>query len=117
MPVDAPTPVDGNDLQQKIMKLIDQLETEVSTLRLAHTTELETLTMRCRQDMQQIHLHFSNELDMIEQKHQNVLSKLAEEIVYLKEMSQSQRLMMETNLEYIRELEQRYLNLQQAKQP
>ena len=54
---------------------------------------------------------------MIEQKHHNVLSKLAEEIAYLKEMSQSQRLMMETNLEYIKELEQRYLDLAQAKQP
>ena len=115
--MNIPTPLDGNDLQQKIMTLIDQLENEVSTLRVAHTAELETLTMRCRQDMQKIHLQFSNELDLIEQKHQNVLSKLAEEIAYLKEMSQSQRLMMETNLEYIRELEQRYLNLVKAKQP
>ena len=117
MPVNAPTPLDGNDLHQKIIKLIEQLENQVSTLQLAHTTELETLTMRCRQDMQKIHLHFSNELDLIEQKHHNVLSKLAEEIAYLKEMSQSQRLMMETNLEYIKELEQRYLDLAQAKQP
>lgn len=115
--MNAQTPLDGNDLQQKIMKLIGQLENQVSTLRSAHTTELETLTMRCRDDMQKIHLQFSNELDVIEQKHHQVLSKLAEEIAYLKEMSQSQRLMMETNLEYIRELEQRYLNLVQSKQP
>lgn len=112
----TPTPLYGEELHQKILKLIERIEGEVSTLKNAHTTEIESLTMRCRLDMQKIHVEFSNELDSIEQKHNLQLTRLADEISYLKEMSQSQRMMMESNLEYLKELELRYENLKQVKQ-
>lgn len=112
-----PTPQDGEHLQKKITKLIEHLEDEISTLKAGHANELQILTNRCRSDIQTLHIAFSNELDQIENSHQAKLASLVEEIAYLKEMSHSQRLMMETNLEYIRELEFRYSNLKQAKKP
>jgi hypothetical protein len=115
--VNPSTPQDGEQLQQKIASLIDHLENEISELKTAHTTEIETLTRKCRLDMQKVHMEFSNELDSIERKHAVHLIKLADEIEYLKEMSHSQRLMMETNLEYIKELEVRYLSLVKAEKP
>ncbi len=66
--------------------------------------------------MQKVHHEFTSELDRIEQKHNLHLAQIADEIAYLKEMSQSQRMMMETNLAYIKELEVRYLSLTMAKQ-
>jgi hypothetical protein len=114
--VNPQNPQHGEQLHQKIVKLIGHLENEVSDLKAKYPSEIESLAMRCRKDMQKVQLEFSNELDEIERKHNVQLSSLAEEIAYLKEMSQSQRLMMETNLEYINELELRYLNLMQAKQ-
>lgn len=110
------TPLHGDELHQKILKLIERIESEVAALKPVHTAEIESLTMRCRTDMQKIHVEFSQELDRIEQKHATQLTRLAEEISYLKEMSQSQRIMMEENLEYIKELELRYQNLMQVKQ-
>jgi hypothetical protein len=113
--VKTPTPQDGKELQQKISKLIDFLGNEMSNLKTEHANDLQTLTRRCRQDIQSLHLAFSNELDQIESNHQTKLNALADEIAYLREMSQSQRIMMESNLEYIKDLELRHSNLKKAK--
>jgi site-specific recombinase len=105
--VNDPTPQDGKQLQQKITTLIESLENDVSSLKADHAKELQALTNRCRQDIQTLHLAFSSELDQVEINHQTKLNALVDEIAYLKEMSQSQRIMMESNLEYIRAMELR----------
>jgi hypothetical protein len=101
---------DGKELQEKIRGLISGLETEVAKLTQSQSLELEELTQKCRQDIQSLHLAFTAEIDSIQLRHAERLTTLTEEINYLKEMSNSQRIMMESNLQYIKELEVRYLN-------
>jgi hypothetical protein len=99
---------DGNQLQAKIEGLTNRLEQSMENLRIAHAEELAKLTFNCREGIQQLHNSFTLELDQLQQAHELKMTKLEQEVHYLKEMTQSQRMMMEANLDYIKELEDRF---------
>ncbi len=93
--------------QEKVEKLIAQLEQEVRALGAHHLDELKRLQEINAGNLQDLDVHFEKRLATLNAQNQSRIAELESEINYLKELNQAQRLMMEDNLEYIKGLEEK----------
>lgn len=93
--------------ENDVNNLSSQLHSEIERLTAEQASDLEQLTMRYREQMRQLQQMFVNELEDIQRKHQNRTDELKKHVLYLEEMSRSQRLMMKDQLDYVKQLELR----------
>jgi hypothetical protein len=100
---------DDHALQNRIVQLTSKLEGEVSRVNQSHRSDLENLAFECNNAIKELTLIFDERLRQIQQKHLENISHIQEEIAYLRELSDSQHLMLQNNIDYIKSLEQRYI--------
>ena len=92
------TEKDDELLKSQLGQFISQLEHDLLILKQNHGAEMETFQ---KQNSLLMSETFLSQLKLTEQR----ISELKEEIEFLKEVNQSQRIMMETNLEYLKAVE------------
>jgi hypothetical protein len=92
-------------LQVRIEQTIRHLQQEIALLQQSHQQEMLEMKHSSIQDLQRLQESFDLRLKAADEHHQSKIRTLEEEIAYLKELTQSQRLMMADNVGYIQELE------------
>ena len=97
------------DLHERIRMLTLQLQSEVVRVNSSHDMDLQTLGAECSKAMKELTGIFDIRFREIQVKHREQLSVIEEEIVYLRELASSQRVMLQDSIDYIKELEQRYV--------
>ena len=98
--------MDRENHQEKILQLTDHLERELKRLKSAHVHDLEQLREIFKNGIGSINQTFESLWDQFDARHAQKIMNLEEQVRYLKELTHSQRNMMEDNVKYIRELEQ-----------
>ena len=99
--------MEKRSLQAKIEKLIGQLEDEVRKLSSFHQRELEWIREANAIDLKNLNENFAKRITIVNAEHRLRISDLENEIEYLRELNLAQRLMMEDNLVYIKQLEEK----------
>ena len=94
-------------LQVRIEQTIRHLQQEIALLQQSHQLEMLEMKHSSVQDLQRLRESFNARLKAADDHHQSKIKNLEEEISYLKELTQSQRMMMADNVGYIQELESR----------
>jgi hypothetical protein len=100
----------NEEFQKKIDRLMTLMEKEFEELRSSHGIELDKIRNAYREEIKVITCDFENKCNDIQDLHLHRMSELEERLAYLKELQGSQRLMMESNLTYIKSLEQKLDN-------
>jgi hypothetical protein len=98
---------DGDELQKRINYLTDLLEQKLIDLKSTYSTELETIKVSYAESIKSLHADFENSFNAIQRHHGQQMFDIEERVIYLKELHNAQRLMMESHLGYIRDLEKR----------
>lgn len=104
---DANNKMKSEALQAKIDQTIRHLQDEVALLQKTHLLEMELMKIDSVQYLQRLREDFDQRIQKADEHHRNKISMLEEEIQYLKELNDSQRLMMTDNASYIRALEEK----------
>lgn len=94
-------------VREKIDWLIGQLEEEVRKLSAAHQIELSRVQDGNAIDLQNMNDQCEKRLSLVSSEFRLLISALENEVDYLKELNQAQRLMMEDSLSYIKRLEEK----------
>ncbi|HOX84132.1 MAG TPA: hypothetical protein PLJ60_14060 [Chryseolinea sp.] len=100
-----PTPEDK--LQEKIGYLTGLLEQELINLKSTHCKKLSQIKNTYVEGIEILNANFEKQWDDFNALHLRRMLACEEQVTYLKELQQSQRLMLEDNLVYIRQLEER----------
>lgn len=103
----ASTIVQASEVSEKIRNVLERLEKELRLLKENELKEIEILKSKSEEGIQHLKYNFDMQLTAINDDYRNTITLLEEEIEYLKELSDSQRLMMKANLSYIKKLELR----------
>lgn len=96
-------------LQQRVEDLTSRLRAEVSKAKSTHEAAMLSLTSDCSRALQDLATLFTDRLNAMQNIHREHISQIEEEITYLKEIANSQHIMLQNNIEYIKELEERYV--------
>lgn len=96
------------DLKTRIAQLTSKLRSEVSRVNLVHHDNLEVLASECNKAIDELALALDRRLLQAQEAHKDDLARIEEELFYLRELSDSQTLMLQSTIDYIRELEQRF---------
>lgn len=100
---------DDGAIQKRIAELTSRLESEVFHVNASHCSDLESIAAECNKAMRELTEYFEEQLRLLNQNHTVHISMLKEEMAYLKELLESQHLMLQNNIAYIKELERRYV--------
>ncbi len=101
------TEMGSEALQAKIDQIICHLQEEVALLQKTHLLEMQLMKIDSNQYLQKLREDFDQRIKRADDHHQSRISMLEEEIQYLKELNDSQRLMMTDSATYIRTLEEK----------
>lgn len=93
--------------KDRIEELLEQLEEEVRKLTSARQHGLDRIRDDNTIDLKVLNENFEKLIAIVNSAYQSRISDLEDEIGYLKELSLAQRLMLEDNLVYIKELEEK----------
>jgi hypothetical protein len=96
----------NKDLRKTLGEFIQKLELDLNTLK--HSYGIETEDEKPCNFVDTSSVHEDNEVVNCKDP---TSDELKEEILFLREVNESQRLMMEANLEYLKTLEMRIKNL------
>jgi hypothetical protein len=94
-------------LQARISLLTNRLESEVMLLRTQHGEILQGLTFESNRLLEHLCVAFNNGLKEVQAQYMESLVEMQKEVNYLKELSDSQQIMMKSKVAYIKELEAR----------
>ena len=101
---------DSNEvLKQRLNDLTLRVHSEVSKARESHEAALLSLSMDCSKALHDLTVLFENRLQSMQHRHREYILQIEEEISYLKEITDSQHIMLQNNIEYIKELEDKYV--------
>lgn len=100
---------DDARLRERVSQLTSKLQSEVSRINLAHQADLELLAIDCGNAVKELKDVFDQRLQEAEKKHRENILSIEEKIAYLSELSDSQHLMLQNSMEYIRELEKPFV--------
>lgn len=100
---------DPNAASKRVNELTLRLQSEVSKARLAHEAALFALTSDCSKALHDLTAVFESRLQSMQQLHREYISQIEAEISYLTEINDSQQIMLQNNIDYIRDLEERYI--------
>ncbi len=96
-----------NQLQEKISNLTGLLEHELLNLKSNHCSELSKIKNAYVEGIELLSVNFEKQWNSFNDLHLKRMLAVEEQVIYLKELQNSQRLMLEDYLIYIQELELR----------
>lgn len=105
MKSNTPENPDDAGLKERIAQLTLRLHSEVAKVNSSHQRNLEALALDCSKAMKELSEEFNLRLQESEKKHRESIVLIEEKIAYLTELSDSQHLMLQHSIEYIKELE------------
>jgi hypothetical protein len=94
---------------KRVNELTLQLQSEVSKARSAHEAALLSLTLDCSKALHDLTDMFENRIQAMQQLHREYIAQIEAEISYLTEINDSQQIMLQNNIDYIKQLEERYI--------
>lgn len=103
-------PTSEDQLQEKIGYLTGLLEQELMNIKSTHCKELNRIKNTYVDGIELLNTNFEKQWDDFNALHLKRMLAAEEQVTYLKELQQSQRLMLEDCLAYINELESRIKN-------
>jgi hypothetical protein len=95
---------------KRVNDLTLRLQAEVSKARSAHDAALLSLTSDCSKALHDLTDMFENRIQAMQHLHREYIAQIEAEISYLTEINDSQQIMLQNNIDYIKELEDRYVN-------
>jgi hypothetical protein len=97
-----------NSLQERVSQLTNRLESDVLLLRTQHDENLQFISADCNRLVEDLCALFNHGLKDVQDQYRETLVEMQRELSYLKELSDSQRVMMKSKVDYINELEERW---------
>jgi hypothetical protein len=92
-----------------VNELTLHLQSEVSKARSAHEAAMLSLTSDCSKALHDLTALFASRLQTMQDLHREYITQIEGEISYLTEIADSQKIMLQNNIDYIKELEDRYI--------
>lgn len=99
----------GKIIQGKINGITSDMEQSLEKLKLNHYEALERLKILYLSEIQILSNKFESKWNEFNTHHLHNIAELEEKIIYLKELTSSQRLMMEDHLRCLQELERKVI--------
>lgn len=96
-------------LHERISILTARLQSEANKVSTQHEAELSVLISECNKALDQLSQLFDDRLHQIEDRYHLEIKTIEDELSYLRELSEAQRVMLQDSVDYIKELEQRYI--------
>jgi hypothetical protein len=93
--------------QEQISLLKNQVESEVLNLRALYQEKEARMSTDCDQLVERLCIVYKQGLEDVQAHYNESREELQKELRYLKELSDSQQIMMKSKVEYIKELEAR----------
>jgi hypothetical protein len=93
-------------LLERIRQLTSGLESEVLVLR-TQSNDAQPSARDCNQLVEQVCAVYMRGLQQMQAQYNDSFDEIQKELRFLKELSDSQRIMMQSKVDYIKELEER----------
>ena len=100
-------------LKEKIQALQQEYEQKISLLQLAHEEAIQKLKNEEVEKRKEIELEFMTKIDSLQKEYIEKTNQLKEEISFLNERHDSQRLMLSDTLSYVKQLEKEISDLRE----